>query len=73
MLRKAGKVVIPKREPPLVAQARAKSVKQRSLFESYLVLDSRTRLRISLALGAFALIGLYAGDLVTEPNLPTTN
>ena len=55
-----------RREPPLVEQARKKSVKQRSIWESYLVLDSRTRLLFSLGLGAVGLIGLYVGDMVQE-------
>ncbi|KDE09852.1 hypothetical protein MVLG_00250 [Microbotryum lychnidis-dioicae p1A1 Lamole] len=54
-------------EPPLVAQARAKTVKQRNVWESYLVLPPRTRLYISLGVFVFALIGLYGGDyLVPE-------
>ena len=55
-----------RREPPLVEQARKKSVKQRSIWESYLVLDSRTRLLFSLGLGVVGLVGLYVGDLVQE-------
>ncbi|SCV73461.1 BQ2448_7387 [Microbotryum intermedium] len=54
-------------EPPLVAQARAKTVKQRNVWESYLVLPPKTRLYISLGVFVFALIGLYGGDyLVPE-------
>ncbi|KAK4704315.1 hypothetical protein P7C70_g1895, partial [Phenoliferia sp. Uapishka_3] len=44
-------------EPPLVAAARAKTVKQRNVWESYLVLDPKSRLYFSLGLMAFALIG----------------
>ncbi|GAA5966353.1 hypothetical protein JCM21900_005142 [Sporobolomyces salmonicolor] len=53
---------LPKREPPLVEAAREKTVKDRTLFESYLVLPPRVRLYFWLALGAFATVGLYAGD-----------
>lgn len=69
-------------DPPLVAVARAKTVSQRNIWESFLgryysgctaaaaqadwsgrsVLDSKTRLYLSLALGCVALFNLYAGD-----------
>lgn len=54
------------RVAPLVQKARSKSVKQRSIWESYLVLDSRTRLLFSLGLGVVGLVGLYLGDLVQD-------
>ena len=50
----------------MVQKARSKSVKQRSIWESYLVLDSRTRLLFSLGLGVVGLVGLYLGDLVQD-------
>ncbi|GAA5901995.1 hypothetical protein JCM8208_006658 [Rhodotorula glutinis] len=50
------------REPPAVAAARSKSVGERSVWESYLVLNWQTRLYLWLGLGAFALVGLYGGD-----------
>ncbi|ORY62704.1 hypothetical protein BCR35DRAFT_308929 [Leucosporidium creatinivorum] len=49
-------------EPPLVAKARGKTVKQRNVWESYLVLPAQTRLYLSLGLFAVGLIGLYGGD-----------
>ncbi|KAM0747289.1 hypothetical protein T439DRAFT_383425 [Meredithblackwellia eburnea MCA 4105] len=49
-------------EPPLVAAARAKTVKQRNVFESYLVLDPKIRLYFWLGTIVFALVGLYGGD-----------
>ncbi|GAA5848810.1 hypothetical protein JCM8547_006351 [Rhodosporidiobolus lusitaniae] len=55
------------REPPLVEQARKKSVGQRSVFESYLVLPWNTRLIFWLTVGAIGVLGLYGGDyLVPE-------
>ncbi|GAA6061133.1 hypothetical protein JCM10212_001733 [Sporobolomyces blumeae] len=53
---------LPVREPPLVEKARQKSVKQRNVFESYLVLDWKTRLYFWLVIGGTAVIGLYGGD-----------
>ncbi|GAA5999710.1 uncharacterized protein JCM10292_003712 [Rhodotorula paludigena] len=50
------------REPPLVERARRKTVQERSVLESYLVLSWKTRLYLWLGLGAFALVGLYGGD-----------
>ncbi|GAA5855981.1 hypothetical protein JCM9279_001396 [Rhodotorula babjevae] len=50
------------REPPAVAAARSKSVGERSVWESYLVLPWQTRLYLWLGLGGFALVGLYGGD-----------
>ncbi|GAA6009679.1 hypothetical protein JCM11491_001056 [Sporobolomyces phaffii] len=50
------------REPPLVEAARKKSVKQRNVFESYLVLNWRTRLYFWLVIGGVAVAGLYGGD-----------
>ncbi|GJN90096.1 hypothetical protein Rhopal_003095-T1 [Rhodotorula paludigena] len=52
----------PYREPPLVERARRKTVQERSVLESYLVLSWKTRLYLWLGLGAFALVGLYGGD-----------
>ncbi|GAA5820591.1 hypothetical protein JCM3770_007168 [Rhodotorula araucariae] len=52
----------PYREPPAVEAARKKSVGERSVWESYLVLPWQTRLYLWLGLGAFALVGLYGGD-----------
>ncbi|GAA5994021.1 hypothetical protein JCM11641_000047 [Rhodosporidiobolus odoratus] len=52
----------PYREPPNVAKARKKTVGQRNVFESYLVLPWNVRLYFWLALGAFAAIGMYVGD-----------
>ncbi|KAI5480422.1 hypothetical protein MNV49_000997 [Pseudohyphozyma bogoriensis] len=49
-------------EPPLVEAARNKSPKQRNVWESYLVLDPKTRLYFSLGMMVFAAIGLWAGD-----------
>lgn len=49
-------------EPPLVAAARKKSVKQRNVWESYLVLSPTVRLYFCLGLMVFAGIGLWAGD-----------
>ncbi|GAA5907120.1 uncharacterized protein JCM6883_006145 [Sporobolomyces salmoneus] len=58
---------LPVREPPLVERAKQKSVKQRNVFESYLVLNWKTRLYLWLGIGASALVGLYGGDyLVPE-------
>ncbi|GAA5833573.1 hypothetical protein JCM3766R1_002577 [Sporobolomyces carnicolor] len=55
------------REPPLVEAARQKSVKQRNVFESYLVLNWKTRLYFWLVIGGVAVAGLYGGDyLVPE-------
>ncbi|GAA5871125.1 hypothetical protein JCM1840_007598 [Sporobolomyces johnsonii] len=53
---------LPRREPPFVEAARKKMVKDRTIFESYLVLPAKTRLYFWLAVGAFATVGLYAGD-----------
>ncbi|GAA5920118.1 hypothetical protein JCM6882_002638 [Rhodosporidiobolus microsporus] len=50
------------REPPLVEAARKKSVSQRNVFESYLVLPWSTRLRFWLLVGAVGVVGLYGGD-----------
>ncbi|GAA5995668.1 hypothetical protein JCM5350_007796 [Sporobolomyces pararoseus] len=50
------------REPPLVEAARKKSVKQRNVFESYLVLNWKTRLYFWLVIGGVAVAGLYGGD-----------
>ncbi|GAA5952662.1 hypothetical protein JCM3765_002237 [Sporobolomyces pararoseus] len=50
------------REPPLVEAARKKSVKQRNVFESYLVLSWKTRLYFWLVIGGVAVAGLYGGD-----------
>ncbi|GAA5922959.1 hypothetical protein JCM3775_006200 [Rhodotorula graminis] len=50
------------REPPAVAAARRKTVGERNVWESYLVLPWQTRLYLWLGLGAFALVGLYGGD-----------
>ncbi|GAA5939958.1 uncharacterized protein JCM15063_004355 [Sporobolomyces koalae] len=50
------------REPPLVEQARKKSVKQRNVFESYLVLSWKTRLYFWLVIAGVATAGLYGGD-----------
>ncbi|TNY24385.1 hypothetical protein DMC30DRAFT_413321 [Rhodotorula diobovata] len=50
------------REPPAVEAARKKSVAERNVWESYLVLPWQTRLYLWLGLGAFALVGLYGGD-----------
>ncbi|GAA5886342.1 hypothetical protein JCM16303_002505 [Sporobolomyces ruberrimus] len=52
------------REPPLVEAARKKSVKQRNVFESYLVLSWRTRLYFWVAIGIVAVAGLYGGDYI---------
>ncbi|BGP49312.1 hypothetical protein JCM10450v2_005197 [Rhodotorula kratochvilovae] len=52
------------REPPAVQAARKKSVAERNVWESYLVLNWRTRLYLWLGLGAFALVGLYGGDYI---------
>ncbi|KAM0791680.1 hypothetical protein ACM66B_003956 [Microbotryomycetes sp. NB124-2] len=54
-------------DPPLVSKARAKTTKQRSIWESYLVMPAETRLKLSLALFAFGLIGLYGGDYLVPP------
>ncbi|GAA5982321.1 hypothetical protein JCM10908_006598 [Rhodotorula pacifica] len=50
------------REPPLVERARQKTVAQRSVWESYLVLPWNVRLSLWLGIAAFATVGLYAGD-----------
>ncbi|BGO92434.1 hypothetical protein NBRC10512_000518 [Rhodotorula toruloides] len=53
--------------PVAVARAKEKTVKERTIFESYLVIPAATRLKIWLAVGAFAALGLYVGDrLVPE-------
>ncbi|BGP33105.1 hypothetical protein JCM10296v2_004894 [Rhodotorula toruloides] len=53
--------------PVAVARAKEKTVKDRTIFESYLVIPAPTRLKIWLAVGAFAALGLYMGDrLVPE-------
>merc|ERR1719487_959305 len=52
----------PLREPPLVERARKKTVAQRSVWESYLVLPWNVRLALWLGIAAFATVGLYAGD-----------
>ncbi|GAA5886545.1 hypothetical protein JCM3774_003453, partial [Rhodotorula dairenensis] len=60
------------REPPLVERARQKTVGQRSIWESYLVLPWNVRLALWLGIAAFATVGLYAGDYlypVTESEL----
>ncbi|KAK4050591.1 hypothetical protein OIV83_003317 [Microbotryomycetes sp. JL201] len=54
-------------DPPLVSKARAKTTRQRSIWESYLVMPAETRLKLSLALFAFGLIGLYGGDYLVPP------
>ncbi|BGP25573.1 voltage gated chloride channel domain-containing protein [Rhodotorula toruloides] len=48
--------------PEAVARAQEKKIRDRSIFESYLVIPAATRLKIWLAVGAFAAFGLYAGD-----------
>ncbi|BGP58361.1 hypothetical protein JCM8202_001862 [Rhodotorula sphaerocarpa] len=50
------------REPPLVERARKKTVGERSVWESYLVLPWNVRLGLWMGIGAFALVGLYGGD-----------
>ncbi|POY73148.1 hypothetical protein BMF94_3841 [Rhodotorula taiwanensis] len=55
------------REPPLVERARQKTVGQRSVWESYLVLPWNVRFGLWLGIGAFATIGLYAGDYLFPP------
>ncbi|GAA5970163.1 hypothetical protein JCM8115_000762 [Rhodotorula mucilaginosa] len=50
------------REPPLVERAREKTVGERSVWESYLVLPWNVRLALWLGIAAFATVGLYAGD-----------
>ncbi|KAK4054955.1 hypothetical protein OIO90_003296 [Microbotryomycetes sp. JL221] len=54
-------------DPPLVSAARKKKTSQRSIWESYLVMPAETRLKLSLALFAFGLIGLYGGDYLVPP------
>ncbi|KAM5535846.1 hypothetical protein V8D89_010464 [Ganoderma adspersum] len=41
---------------------RAKPVGERSIWESWAVLPAKTRLRVSLALTAFAAAGIWASD-----------
>ncbi|GAA6043577.1 hypothetical protein JCM8097_005262 [Rhodosporidiobolus ruineniae] len=56
------------REPPLVERARNKTVGQRNVFESYLVLPWNIRLTFWLTIAAVALAGLYGGDWLFPPD-----
>ncbi|CAL1694459.1 unnamed protein product [Somion occarium] len=50
---------------PLSSTA-AKPIRQRSLWESYAVLPAKTRLKISLAITAVALGGIYLSNRLEE-------